>query len=96
MGIFEYTMSILSYVNMLAWLVAAGASLKFRTFFKSNREAWTYIMIGSMFVLGRQIIKLIPAYGVSDIVYIIRYVVGGIGSLILFIGFLKLYMASKK
>ncbi|PLW79854.1 hypothetical protein C0585_05625 [Candidatus Woesearchaeota archaeon] len=95
MGMFDQILTILGYVNLAAWILAAIASYKFRTIFKEHAKSWTLIMVGSIFVVGRQVIKLLPFYA-TDIGYIARYVVGGIGALILFIGFLNLYMEAKR
>lgn len=92
---FDTTVLYLGYVNMLAWFIAAGASLRFRIFFPKQAMSWSLILIGSLFVLGRQIIKLFPAYKVLDVVYMSRYLVGLVGAIILFIGFLRLYEEAK-
>lgn len=88
-------LNILGYVNTIAWIIAAIAAYKFRTIFAENSKSWTLIMIGSLFVVGRQLVKLLPFYA-TDFGNILRYTVGGIGALIIFIGFLNLYMEARK
>lgn len=93
MGLYVQLLGYLGYINMFSWLIASIAAYKFKTHFK--KQSWTYIMVGSLIVLLRQIIKLIPAYKANDLVYISRYLVGAVGAIFLFIGFLKLYQEVK-
>lgn len=91
----DLVIKILGYVNTIAWIFAVFAALKFKSVFKGHNEGWTLVAIGSLFVVCRQIIKLLPFYE-FEAGYISRYVIGGIGAAFLFIGFLKLYIKTKE
>ena len=91
---YQEILDILAQFNLYAWLIAAVVSLIVWRYTRTN--GWALIMAGSLFVVLRQVWKLTPDYKVdqaSELVfnaYMMRYVFGSTGALLLCIGFIML------
>jgi hypothetical protein len=93
---YESILELLEKFNLVAWIVATiGAYFLYTKYPRTKgtkTKGWLLILIGSILVIGRQVIKLLPGYKASgDIdsfltMYVARYVVGGTGALIITIG----------
>ena len=84
----------LGQFNLIAWtIVAVSALIILRV---NKNPGWIMIMIGSLFVVVRQVWKMFPAYKMaqeSDLLfnaYMMRYVFGAAGAIFLCIGFIIL------
>lgn len=84
----------LAQFNLFAWLIAAIVSLIVWRYTKT--KGWFVIMIGAVFVVLRQLWKFLPNYKdaqVSDTLfntYMMRYILGEIGAILLCIGLIML------
>jgi hypothetical protein len=92
---YEDILKMLANFNLVAWVIAAISCFFVQRNMRS--KGWTVIMIGSVFVVVRQLWKVIvPGYGAgqaSEVIfnaYMMRYVFGGIGAIIISIGFMML------
>lgn len=88
-------LTFLGYVNTASWVIAAVSAYKFKGLFASSQKSWTMVMIGSIFMVARQLCKNIPGYAGSLDIQLIRYVIGTIAGAILVGGFYKLYKEAK-
>lgn len=92
---YKEVLDLLGRINLVVWLIAPLASFVADRFIKTPKtNGWRIVAIGSIFVIGRQVFKLIPYY--DKAVYppevflpyhMWRYLVGGVGALILLVGF---------
>ena len=94
---YEEILDLLSNFNLIAWLIAAIASFFLR---KPHKESvswhvstgWTMVMIGSLFVVLRQLWKFLPGYEAaqaSDLLlnmYMTRFMFGVGGALLISFG----------
>lgn len=87
-------LTLLSSFALLAWSIAAVASFFVQRYYASR--GWSFIMVGSLFVVARQAWKFLPAYSEgseSELIfngYMMRFIFGASGAILLSIGFLLL------
>lgn len=92
---YEEILKVLGSFNLYAWIIAGVGSFLVQKYLKS--KGWTIILVGSLFVIVRQIWKVVVSSygdaGASEVLfnaYMLRYVFGGIGALIISIGLMVL------
>lgn len=90
---YKGTLEILGNINLIVWLVAPLAAFIADRFIKTPAtNGWRIIAFGSIFVITRQIIKLIPSYDKANPPEVFlpyhmwRYLIGEVGAIILLIG----------
>lgn len=87
-------LNFLSSFALFAWSIAAVASFLVQRYYASR--GWSFVMVGSLFVVARQAWKFLPAYtenSESDVIfngYMMRFIFGSTGAVLLSIGFLLL------
>jgi hypothetical protein len=82
-----------SWVQMILWVFAASMTFYFDRFMKGANIAWTFIAFGILMIGIRIGYKLLPFYGQTQVV---RYGIGIVGIICLFIGLLSYYNSTLK
>ena len=82
-----------SWVQMILWVFAASMTFYFDRFMKGANIAWTFIAFGILMIGIRIGYKLLPFYGQTQV---IRYGIGIVGIICLFIGLLSYYNSTLK
>jgi hypothetical protein len=82
-----------SWVQMILWVFAASMTFYFDRFMKGANIAWTFIAFGILMIGIRIGYKLLPFYGQTQL---IRYGIGIVGVICLFIGLLSYYNSTLK
>ena len=82
-----------SWVQMILWVFAASMTFYFDRFMKGANIAWTFIAFGILMIGIRIGYKLLPFYGQTQVV---RYGIGIVGIICLFIGLLRYYNSTLK
>ena len=91
---YDEVLGILSQFNLIAWVVVAITS--FLVLRITLTKGWIMIMIGALFVVLRQVWKFLPEYSGmqgSEVIlndYMIRFLFGSLGAIVLSIGFVML------
>lgn len=91
-------LDLLNQFGLIAWSVAAAACLIAQRYLKSR--GWTIVMAGSILVVARQVWEFLPGYkeaAESDVIfnlYMMRFVIGALGSLVIFIGLVLLMVSA--
>ena len=81
------------WVQMILWVFAASMTFYFDRFMKGANIAWTFIAFGILMIGIRIGYKLLPFYGQTQV---IRYGIGIVGVICLFIGLLSYYNSTLK
>ena len=81
------------WVQMILWVFAASMTFYFDRFMKGANIAWTFIAFGILMIGIRIGYKLLPFYGETQV---IRYGIGIVGIICLFIGLLSYYNSTLK
>ncbi len=81
------------WVQMILWVFAASMTFYFDRFMKGANIAWTFIAFGILMIGIRIGYKLLPFYGQTQV---IRYGIGIVGIICLFIGLLSYYNSTLK
>ena len=81
------------WVQMILWVFAASITFYFDRFMKGANIAWTFIAFGILLIGIRIGYKLLPFYGQTQV---IRYGIGIVGIICLFIGLLSYYNSTLK
>jgi hypothetical protein len=92
---YEQTLELLSTINLVVWLMAPAAAILADRFIKTPAtKGWRIIAVGATFAIGRQLIKLLPAYDKASNppevflpLHMWRYLIGEAGAILLLIGF---------
>lgn len=89
---YKDTLDMLGSINMIVWIIAPLAAIIADRFIKTPKtNGWRIASVGSLIIIGRQIIKLLPGYDKASVgweaFHMARYLVGGVGAMILLIGF---------
>ena len=91
---YDSILDFLAQFSLLAWIIVAISC--FLVLRATGSKGWLFIMIGSLFVASRQMWKFFPAYKIDQVsdaiinMYMLRYVLGWLGALLLSIGFIML------
>ncbi len=94
---FDELLGLLAQFNLFAWVIAAIMSFLMLRY--TQNKGWVLIMMGSLFVVLRQSWKLLPAYKLGQPSeelfngYMMRYIVGSVGAMLLIIGFITLIVS---
>lgn len=94
---YDYILELLSHFNLIAWVIAAISALFILR--ATQNKGWVLIMFGSLFVVMRQLWKLFPDYELTQEstvlfnTYMMRYVLGATGAILLCIGFIVLIVS---
>lgn len=81
------------WVQMILWVFAASMTFYFDRFMKGANIAWTFIAFGILMIGIRIGYKLLPFYGETQV---IRYGIGIVGVICLFIGLMSYYNSTLK
>ena len=81
------------WVQMILWVFAASMTFYFDRFMKGANIAWTFIAFGILMIGIRIGYKLLPFYSQTQV---IRYGIGIVGIICLFIGLLSYYNSTLK
>lgn len=81
------------WVQMILWVFAAAMTFYFDRFMKGANIAWTFIAFGILLIGIRIGYKLLPFYGQTQV---IRYGIGIVGIICLFIGLISYYNSALK
>ncbi|MFC1665123.1 hypothetical protein ACFL17_05810 [Pseudomonadota bacterium] len=87
---YSSVLDTLTHFNLYAWLIAAVGSFLVQRYIRS--KGWTIIMIGSCFVVLRQLWAFLPGYGdAKSAEYIInaymnKFLMGTIGAVLILVG----------
>lgn len=90
-------LGLLGQFNLIAWIIATLSA--FMILKATKNRGWILIMIGSLFVVMRQLWKLFPVYkaeAASEVLmngYMMRYVFGATGAVLLCAGFVSLIVS---
>lgn len=81
------------WTQMILWGFAAGMTFYFDRFMKGANIAWTFIAFGILLIGIRIGYKLLPFY---DQTQVIRYGIGIVGIICLFVGLISYYNSTLK
>ncbi len=91
---FDSILGLLAQFSLFAWIIVAISC--FLVLRATGSKGWLFIMIGSLFVAFRQIWKFLPGYKIDQVsdavinMYMMRYIMGWLGAVLLSIGFIML------
>ena len=91
---YDSILGFLAQFSLLAWIIVAISC--FLVLRATGSKGWLFIMFGSLFVASRQMWKFFPDYKIDQVsdaiinMYMLRYVLGWLGALLLSIGFIML------
>ena len=95
---YDAILDLLDHFGLIAWIVAALACLVAQRYLKSR--GWTIVMAGSIFVVMRQVWEFLPTYkeaAESEVIfnlYMMRFIIGAVGSLTIFVGLVLLTISA--
>lgn len=91
---YDDMLAVLAQFNLIAWIIATVVS--FIVLLYTKTRAWLLVMVGSAFVVLRQLAKFMPGYEQAQAsealfnAYMIRYLAGSVGAILLSIGLVML------